>query len=220
MIESSDSARTMAKAELQASRAVYDDLVSKAHEAEGEGRFDDAVRLARLAWHHLEAMLKFERKYEHAEFESVPCIDLVLKYAPLLFDWTALTELGTLLRGRKSIDRIASDDLASRLSEALVVFREAHQVWNELENASVADAAKVSIATAIDPRRRKALIDAWVSMKLVRREGGATRIATDPDERVRAKCPGCGVVVGGLMFDVLSDQECPRCKGRHVFCIL
>jgi len=108
----------MSKLVLQGSVAAYSDLLNNALEAERAGCFIDAIRHAVAAWVYVEDMMKYKRRWEQAEFKSVPCIDLVLKYAPLLLDNQCLNRLENLLRERRSIDKHASDDLASRLAEA------------------------------------------------------------------------------------------------------
>ena len=77
----------MKKAEMEDHRAEYQALMSKARSAEREGFCRRAVELALASWDHIDGMMQYERRYENKEFANVQGIEMILKYAPLLFDF-------------------------------------------------------------------------------------------------------------------------------------
>ena len=211
----------MAKAELQAAQMSYDQLIGLALEDERAGRFADAISHAIDAWDHLDGMMKYEKKWEGREFKSVPCIDLVLKYAPLVFDASSLDRMGALLKAQKSIDRLASDDLASRLSEARSLMVRSHRLWQHLcHNRGVRqDSLRATLGG--DQEEWRHLCERWDSMQMLRRvpSGGSYElwVATNLEDKVRGRCSGCGRAVRGRKLDMLADQTCPSCQKSCMF---
>ncbi|HVP11023.1 MAG TPA: hypothetical protein VMV94_07530, partial [Phycisphaerae bacterium] len=123
----------MTKAEMEAHRAQYYELIAKARAARQDGRYREAVELAMSSWEYVDGMMQYERKYEDKEFNSVEGIDVVLKYAPLLFDLDSLNRLEDLLKDRRRIERDTSADMGDKLAKATAMMWEARRMWNYLE---------------------------------------------------------------------------------------
>lgn len=160
--------------------------------------------------------MRFERRFEDAEFSSVPCVDLVLRLSPLILDAQALDRLGELLKTRKAVDRHASDDLAGRLLEARAFLRTAHRLWDHLEQSPGCRQDHLNDALGGDQSTWRGLAERWDRMGLLNRraEGASYRLwlATDLQATVRAKCMSCGHVHSGSKRRFLEEQPCPQCQ--------
>ncbi len=213
----------MSKAKLQAAQEAYDRIMGRVRDAESGGRFADAVLAARSAWEHLDSMMAFERKYEKTEFDSVPCIDIVLKYAPLLFDRSSLRALGELLASKKAIDKHASDDLADRQRAAVDQMMRAHRLWKWIESSKAVRQRDIRQSIGGDQDEWREMITLWERMELVTRinsdDGAWVSITTRMYESVSAKCPECGIVESGQKRGFLRERECPECGRQTVFVI-
>ena len=80
----------MKKTEMEQHHTAYHEKVAKARSAERTGLYRRAMQLALSSWEHVDGMMQYERKYENAEFDTIPAIEMVLKYAPLLLDFESL----------------------------------------------------------------------------------------------------------------------------------
>jgi len=108
----------MTKAEMEAHRAQYYELIAKARAARQDGRYREAVELAMSSWEYVDGMMQYERKYDDKKFSSIEGIDLVLEYAPILFDAESLDKLEFLLKKQRRLGSIpvrrAHDDFLRR----------------------------------------------------------------------------------------------------------
>src|SRR5262245_15059909 len=114
------------KAEMEFHRDEYYALIGSARQALQQGTHVKAIELAVSSWEYIDGMMQFERRYESKTFDSIEGIDIVLNFAPLLFDFEALDRLQLLLRTQRRIDKHASDDLADKLTQARAVMWNAH----------------------------------------------------------------------------------------------
>lgn len=213
----------MSKADLMQAQRAYYDTLTKSQEAEADGRYTAAIAHAVEAWDYLEDMMRYERRYEEQEFDSVPCIDLVLKYAPLLFDQMSLNRLDDLLQKRRSIQRNTDTDLKAELTDARQLMRVAHRLWDCLERRPDMIEGDLENNLGGSQDQWECLIDEWEMMGLLRRtqttDGSCLRIISCMDEHVRAICSECGVRVSGRKYYFLSEQVCPRCR-KLVVCVI
>lgn len=212
------------KSELEAAQGAYDSQMALARQALEDKQYCPAIRHAEAAWPFVEDMMNFERRWEKAEFESVPCIDLVLKYAPLTMDAGVLERLGELLRKRKSIDKHASDDLAARLQSAREALQNAHRLWDHLERTPFVRQDNLHAEIGGNKSQWHEFIEAWEKMGLVTRiSHGASytiRLATCMDHDTIGKCSGCGEIVSGKKRAFLSHRTCPMCKRKVDFVLM
>lgn len=123
----------MKKADLETHRDQYNDLMSRARTAEKNRLYRDAIESALSAWDYIDAMMKYERKYEKKTFTTIAAIELIFKYAPLLFDFKSLNKLASLLKDYKGIERHTSVTLGERLVETRKRMWDNHRLWNHLE---------------------------------------------------------------------------------------
>src|SRR5215203_3861592 len=117
------------KAELEEHRAEYGARIHAAREAERSGMFRAAMEAAVSAWDYIDGMMQYERRYEQREFDSVAAIDLVLKYAPLLFQFESLEKLAALLAQYKRIEKNTAADMGAPLSAARDRMWLNHRLW-------------------------------------------------------------------------------------------
>ncbi len=204
------------KAETAEDRERYYELVAKAREVLQERRFREAVKIASSSWKHIDGMMQFERKYENKEFSNIEAIDIVLKYAPLLFEFAVLDELEALLKAQRKIDRDASDDLAGNLSEARDRMWAAHRLWNHLEVHQNAKMVELVSALGGSQDTWRALAEAWETMGVIRRtakdDAHSWTLTTQMNAIVLAKCPACGSGAKWNKAKFLETLECPACR--------
>lgn len=214
----------MSKATLQEAQTRYDDLTNQMREAERAGNFELAIRLAKQAWQFVDDMMKFEKRYEGGTFRSVPCIELVLRYAPLLLDKASLIELAHLLKAKRSIDRNATDDLAERVDQSHSKLMSAYQLWRHVECHPLAKQDELREHLGGEQAHWLALAEQMCSVGLFKRQPcGASytlSIATSLQESMRGKCSGCGARVRATKWELLGTQKCPGCKQLCMFCML
>ena len=209
----------MKKAELESHRDSYYATLSKAQDAQKVGDYHAVVRHAKSAWAFVDPMMQFERRFNDTEFVSIEAVDLVLEYAPLLFDVGALCELEALLKKSRRIDKNTDDNLMSRLSDAKQRMWEAYSVWESLEQACASE-ANANAGTEEASLESSEIAAEWERMGVVRNESGALRLTTRMNQKVLSKCPSCGVVARAAKAKFLREQSCPRCKTTGNFVIL
>ncbi len=214
----------MTKAEMENHRATYHALLSQARLALQEGHYDKAVKLASHSLDHVDGMMQYERKYEGREFDSIEAIDIVLRYAPLSFDYHVLDTLEILLKSQRRIDKHASDDLAGNLSDARKLMWKARLLWECLERSPERKQDDLYQALGGDQEQWRSIAGAWEKMGLVHRipEGSSYRLAlsTQLQATVLAKCISCGVVCKAPKATLLEAVVCPKCKTKVMFVFL
>ena len=118
---------------MEAHRVQYHLVIAKAHAAEQAGLYREAIASALSSWDHIDGMMQYERKYEEASVSNFDGIDLVLRYAPLLFDFESLDKLESLLKNQRRIAKNSTGNLSERLGPARELMWVAHRVWNDFE---------------------------------------------------------------------------------------
>ena len=211
------------KAELLELREKYDIAMSLAREAESHGMYAIAIDRAIEAWPFIDGMMQYCRRFEETEFKSVAAIDMVLRYAPLLFNSAALEKLGAMLKAEKRIDKNASADLAAMLTKARERLWMNHRMFCHLEErpGTRQDMLRTEIGGDQDYWRSAA--EAWAAMGLLRREPVSNSyrltLVTRLGEVVWGKCPNCGDRAQAPKAMFLEALSCTACKksGEFVF---
>jgi len=214
----------MTKAEMEYHQQCYHSLMAIARASEQAGMYRVAVEKALASWEHVDGMMQYARKYENKEFSSVPAIDLILKYAPLLLDFGSLDALERLLKDCRRIEKNTSDSMGDKLTSARAFLRDAHRLWDHLEWNPGARQDELRRLLGGDQDRWRGMAEAWDRMGLLRREpeGGSYRLSlfTRMGEVVPAKCPACGNVFEAPKSMCLEEMACPECKASVLFVIL
>lgn len=214
----------MKKADMEAHRAKYHALMSEARLAERAGLYRKAIESALASWDHIDGMIQFERKYEGKGFASIPTVEIILRYAPLLLDFQSLDALEILLKNFRRIERDTSDSLADKLARARARMWDNHRLWDHLERHPDIRQNELRRVLGGDQAQWRSVADAWEKMGLLRRtpEGGSYRVAlsTRLGEPVPAKCPSCGEVVKAPKAIFLEKTACPECREDVLFVIL
>jgi hypothetical protein len=155
--------------------------------------------------------------------KSVAAIELVLKYAPLLFHLETLTKLDTLLRTEKRIDKNASADLARSVATAMTEMWANHRLLNFIESNPECRQDSLRSHLGGDQEYWRWVAEAWEKMGLVCRtpDRGSYRLAlaTRMGQLVEGKCPGCGHIDRAPKAMFLEEIACPSC-GRAVWFVL
>lgn len=158
----------MTKAELDGHRVQYHVEMTQARAAEQSGMYREAVAIAVSCLQYVDGMMQYERKYEDAQFSSIDAIDLVLQYAPILFDMESLDKLESLLKTQRRIAKNISGDLFEKVANARANTWVAHRTWNRFEEASTRHIPPGTATTNADEGDESAaVIELWEKMGVV-----------------------------------------------------
>lgn len=217
-----DERAEMAKLDLAVAKEEYHLLVERASTAERAGDAPGAIRFARNAWQHVVDMMKYEQKYETGTFRSLPCIDIVCRLAPPLLDGEALEELGGLLKTNRSIDRVASDDLADRLRQARDELAAFHRLYALIESRSGVTATEVQALLGGDLGWDARLGQAR-QLRTVRvgshDKANAVEATGNSEALVTGWCVRCGLECILPLCDFLTLSRCTSCGRAADTCI-
>jgi len=219
----------MKKTEMENHKASYHALMGKAKSAERNGHYRTAIKAAVAAWEHVDGMMQYEQKYgfyadQNKAFESISAIEIVLKYAPLLFDLQNLEALGNLLNNFRRIERDTSQDLHDKLDAARARMWNGHRLWNHLEQNPETRQDELRRILGGDQDLWRTVAEGWDAIGVLRRTpvGGSYRLAfvTKMDELVKAKCPSCGLIAEAAKATFLEPTVCSKCHTTSLFVIL
>lgn len=212
----------MKKGDLAEAKQAYEDAMSRARTHIAAERYSDAVREAVSAWKDVVGMMRYDMKFAEAEFESLECVELVVRYAPLLLDHETLAQLERLLSENRWVERKTSANLAEKLAKARSEMRVAHQLWDQVERNPGVRAAEIAARLGGEGEWR-VIAERREQMGLVRRvpEDASYRLwlAVDLSEQWIAKCERCGQLVHAAKRKLLCPNACPAC-GHHSHFIL
>ena len=211
----------MKKHELAHQYDQYNGIVRQARELEAQGELLAAIASCKQAWPYADGMMQYGRRYEDQEYQSLEAIEIVLKHAPLLFDFESLGELCDLLKLFRRIDKNTEEDLSGRLSGAEELMRAAHKLWNCIENAPGICQDQLRKTLGGDQTQWRTIAEAWETMGVLRRDSIAgsykLRFSTQMDLPSHAKCASCGSMHEAQKSAFLEKQDCPQCHTRTNF---
>ncbi len=214
----------MTKIEMERHTAAYYQHLSRAISALKRKAFGEAMVSAVCSWDHIDGMMQYERKYESKESFTVEGIDLVLKYAPLLFDFESLDKLEALLKSQRRIAKNASANLEDGIARARATMWDAHRLWNQIESQPEVTHDKLRAELGGDQDRWRSLADEWQKSELIVQlpAGGSYRLSlsTDMNEVALAKCPACGALAKAPKAKLLQERHCPKCAATVSFVLL
>ena len=214
----------MKKTEMEQHHTAYHKLAAQAQSAERAGLYHRAMQLALSSWEHVDGMMQYKRKYENTEFETIPAIEMILKYAPLLFDFESLDTLEKLLKDYRRIEKNTSECLADQLTTARASMWDNHRLWDHLERNPGARQSELRKQLGGDQEHWRSVVEDWHRMELLRRspDGGsyALTLATQMGDLVMAKCPACGRTTEGTKAVFLDEIPCPNCAATGLLVIL
>ncbi len=214
----------MKKSEMEEHWRAYGMLIGGARTAQRNGVYRKATELALSAWKHIDGMMQYERRYGDKEFKSVEAIDMVLEYAPLLFDFETLNGLEALLRNTRGIERYTSDNLSQNLAATRGRMWDCHRMWDYLERHGETEEGELLRKLGGPRDVWGSVTRAWENMGLLRRrtDAGSYKLAlsTRLGEVVAGKCPVCGTVAEAPKAIFLEESLCPQCQTRVLFVLL
>jgi predicted RNA-binding Zn-ribbon protein involved in translation (DUF1610 family) len=212
----------MKKVQLEHHHQAYYEIVEAAHAHLSQHEYVRAVELASTAWGHIDGMLKYERRYENQSHDSLDAIDIVLRYAPLLFLGEALDRLGQLLQAKRTIDKHVSLDIAGELTASRTRLSLAYRLWNWIDRGGKHD--DHGFQQICRDRQHVVVLQEWSEMQLVSVsvDAGAVRaeFVTRLDAYVHGKCPSCGAKARARKRRFLSSIACPNCKADVYFTLI
>ena len=212
------------KAELAQDCTEYSRLLTLARNALRQGDIGQAIGFAVSSWPRIDGMMQFERKYSAREFDTVETIEIVLKYAPFIFDKQSLDSLEELLTEKKRIEKNTHDDLAEKLAEARRLMWDARRLWNHIERQPNCRQDELRSALQGNQEQWRGFAECWHSIGLLQRtpESNSYRLAfvTNLEDQAAAKCPACGVVGRARKARLLDAASCPKCKQNVHFLIV
>lgn len=201
----------------------YNALISKARRAYQQWHYAEALHAAITSWPHIDGYMQFERRYGQGDVRRVDGLELALDLAPLLFDFESLDKLNSFLKSQRRIERNACNDWSSRITNARLLLREAHALWDRLENSTCAPPT-VNAGSSVSPDCWPLILQSWEKIGVIRRNAQngdlGFELATDFQSPTVAKCPSCGAVARAPKSKFLDEQQCPRCRNRYSFVLL
>ena len=214
----------MKKADMEHHTRRYDACLAEARGLERNGLYRQAMEAAFSAWEHVDGMMQYRRKYEDQGFSTIAAIEIVLKYAPLMFDFDSLDTLERMLKETRRLEKNTDECLADRLAQARRQMSNAHRLWTHLEMTGGVRQDSLRRDLGGDQTEWRQMVDVWEKMGILSREpdGGNYRLylLTRMGAIVDAKCPACGVVHQGPKSMFLDEQRCPDCKQSGRFVLL
>ena len=214
----------MKKAEMEAHHQEYNALMTQAGSAERKGLYRTAVELALKSWPFIDGMMQFESRYADGDFSRVRGIEIVLKYAPFLFDYPSLDALESLLKETRRIEKNTEGSMSEKLAEARALMWDAHRLWDYLENNPDSMQDELRQILGGEQEHWRSIAEAWDRMGLLQRtpERNSYRLSlsTRMGKVVSAKCPSCGGVVSAPKAMLLETTNCPECQKTALFVIL
>jgi hypothetical protein len=203
---------------------LYERRMAAAREAARQGLYRRAVEEALEAWPFIDGMMQYARKYKQEEFDTIPAIDLVLQYAPLLLDFRQLDRLGALLKECRRIERDTEADVGEQLATARARMWAAHRLWDYIEQHPDVRQAELRSALGGQQQDWVDILTTWEEMGLLRRtrDSGTYRLAlsTRMGEVISAKCPECGAVAEAPKAMLLDALRCAECSKHVVFVLI
>jgi hypothetical protein len=152
------------KRELEDSFHQYRGFCRQAVEAERHHAYSDVLQLAGHALPYLRDAIAFQRRYEKIEKPSLKAVDLLLRYAPALFDVGALDQIERWFAGANRVERKLYANLPDQIHSARAELRNGIESWPSWDSGS----------TTIDPLASPKLTRIWLdygSIKLCPEEG-------------------------------------------------
>lgn len=212
----------MSKARLEADRAEYDEHMRVAHDAENRRDYAEAIRHAMAALEHVDAMMKFERRYEETEFDSVPCIDMVVRLAPLIFHAEGIERVRAILKQHRAVERNTSADLAKTIDDAAARMAEARRLWNHIEANPGVSLHALQESLGGDPRSWQKVLNEWKSLDIATvstqdMQQARVWLSTPIDGECTARCPSCFQSQNGPWSSFLQDWACSHCSKVGAF---
>jgi len=209
------------KAELEYEYTLYTNSLAAAKLAEQQGFPKKAVDHALDAWTHIDGMMQYARRYLDAQFDSIQAIDIVLRYAPLMFDFRALERLGGLLKDKRRIEKNTEVSLGDRLAEAEDRMWDNHRLWHHLEWHPGQLQSELRQILGGNQDNWRAAAELWEKLGLVVRQVEANSyrltLATRLGAVIEAKCYSCGHRVEAPKAMLLEDATCPSCNLKSAF---
>lgn len=214
----------MKKAEMEEHCRVYRSEMLTASRAEQAGLYYEAIKGAKRAWNYIDGMLQYEKRYGDKQFSTISAIEIVLRYAPLLFDYESLNALEELLKTYKRIDRDTTHDMGGKLEQARERMWGNRKLWAHLEEHAESRQADLNQVLGGDQDYWRSVAEVWERMGLLRRVKDANTyrltLITRMDAIISAKCPNCGrsAVAPKAMF--LERTKCFNCSASVSFVLM
>lgn len=214
----------MKKAEMEEHVEQYLNIMEKVSRMERLGLIQSAVKLAVSAWDHIDGMMQYENRYADREFSTIPAIEIVLKYAPMLFEFEMLDHLETLLTQRRRIDNKTSTSLKDQLAIARDHLKDNHRLWNLIESQGPVKQRDLRQILGGQQDYWRSVCETWELMGMVRRvpDTGSYQVShtTRMGEIITGKCPRCGSTAEAPKSMLLDPMTCPDCKQSVYFVFL
>ncbi len=215
---------SMTSAEMQEHDRLYAELLEAANEASRHRLFRQAIATARQACQHVDGMMRYRERRECAEFSSLDCIELILRYAPLMFDSDSLAYLQEWLKYTRRVDKKTSQDLPGKVTDAVSLMWDAHKLWGYVESSPGVRQDQLRQLLGGDQQRWDWIAENWQHMGLVERLPVGTSyelsLVTRLGQVVNGKCLACGAVIQAPKAMFLDELTCWQCLRYRVFVLL
>jgi hypothetical protein len=213
----------MTKAELEHHWSAYHAALTEAQNAIALGDYKQAIENVVSSWEHIDGMIQYERKNSGTESVSIDTINIILQFAPLLFEYEILDRLEVLLKAQRRIEKNSSLNLSDLQAKARHSMYVAHRLWNHLEQSPAIE-SELCKQLEVNLEELHCIVAIWQKMGLVARlpEGNSYRVSlcSRMNQDTMAKCVSCGAVAKAHKSLFLDQVTCPRCHSATSFVLL
>lgn len=195
-------------------------LLAEAHKAEVRHDYGIAVERAERTWQHLDGALRY-LKADGRNMPKVFGIEIVLQYAPLLFDAGALVRLEDFCIEKRRILKSFGYNFDPDVICSRQLMKRAQMLWSELERRNQWPSENLRQTFSGDDEEWEQLVGIWTSMNAVVHKSiqGVLHLslATQMDALTSGKCPRCGTTTTLTKAQMLDRSTCPGCAAIEVF---
>lgn len=212
------------KAELESDRDRYQNALNSAIQAEQRENYESVLVHALSSLPYIEGMLQHLRRYEKRQEDVVLCIELIAKYAPVLFHAQSINELEVFMKNKKRIFSKMKTDPVELILSAREVMQKSYLLWDYIDNMNNnVDISRIPKALGGRKKEWDKIISLWLKIGILRIASNGhenVSLVTRLYDPISAKCPSCGAVAKARKVKFLKEQQCPRCKSEEMFVII
>ena len=208
-----------AKARFSEDYEVYTGLLTRAQSHIKDRNFREALDSAEESWSRVDGLVQYRSKVQQRETRVIETFDLVLDYAPPLFDWQRLDRLKTLIEEKRGTTKQAVAGYPPKIDAANVVLQLSRVLWDHYEMGKV----DLPVTDLVNPRvartRFAEILAFWLETGLAAMQAEIPRIflVTVLSEPWKAVCIACGNVDVAPKREFFDSRRCPFCMADSIF---
>jgi predicted transcriptional regulator len=169
-------------------------------------------------------MIQYIQKFQDAaDFTEIDCLEIALRFAPLLLNSDALDSIGRILKSKRRVNKSSTRDYAALLTRSRLAMDTVYDILRELEEFGCVNESSLIARISGSPTLVRALLSEMVNLGLLQpvtdQNRSGLQLTTDFERPARGKCPGCGARVNARKASLLVDLMCPKCGNAVSFAL-